>query len=273
MFKRVSTAIIMSTLICTMFTGCISGNKKPSAANNTSVSKSVSTTTSSRTETMVSSETEETINEKDISEMDYEITDASFNYYTNSIGNVEFYGIIEVTNTGYTDIYLKDCVFDIEDDDGHLLQSESFISSCPDIIAPGEKGYFYNNIGATQLDKDIPVDNGLRLVPNYKLEEGRGNIVDYEVSDTSLRKDDYGHAKVTGRITNTTDEDINLIYIQTIFKDSTGRVLLISGTNMTDIPAGSTGSFEVSTMFGNAAVDFDSIADFEVIARKTHYQF
>ena len=206
-------------------------------------------------------------------EMSYEITDTSFNYYTDSIGSVEFYGIIEVTNTGNTNIYLKDCTFDLEDNDGHLLQSESLISSCPDIIAPGEKGYFYNGIGSMFLDKDVSTDNGLNLVPHYKLIEANGDIVDYKVTDTALRKDDFDNAKVTGRITNSTDKDVSLLYVEVLFKDASGKVLVITGTNVTGIDAGSTTSFEVSTLFKNTAISFEDIADYEVVARKSHYQY
>ena len=206
-------------------------------------------------------------------EMKYEITDTSFNYYTDSIGSVEFYGIIEVTNTGNTNIYLKDCTFDLEDNDGHLLQSESLISSCPDIIAPGEKGYFYNGIGSMFLDKEVSTDNGLNLVPHYKLVEANGEIVDYEVSDTAFRKDDFGNAKVTGRIINNTDKDIGLLYVGVLFKDASGKVLIITGTNVMGIDAGSTTSFEVSTLFKNIAINFEDIAEYEVVARKSHYQY
>jgi hypothetical protein len=260
--KRKILSLLLSALLLIGAAGCASSGGKKQTAEGIATQK---------TEAEAAAETEATTAEEKL-KMSYENTDTSFNYYTNTIGNVEYYGIVEITNTGSTNIYLKDCTFDLEDNDGHLLQSASFISSCPDIIAPGEKGYFYNSIGSTQLDKEVSTDNGLNLVPQFKLEEGKGDIVDYEVSDTSLRKDDFGYAKVTGRITNTTDEDINLLYVQVIFKDTAGKVLSITGTNVMDISAGSTGSFEAGT-FGNSSVDFDSIAEFEVIARKTHYQF
>ncbi len=207
-------------------------------------------------------------------EMSYEITDTSFNYYTNSIGSVEFYGIVEVTNTGSKNIYLKDCTFDLEDNDGHLLQTESlFVSSCPDIIAPGEKGYFYNGIGANLLDKGVSTDNGLKLVPHYKLVEATGEIINYDVTDTELRKDNFGGAKVTGRLTNNTDKDVSLFYVNVVFKDASGKALYITGTNVMDLTAGATVSFEVSSAGANDSVNFDDIADYEVVARKDYYQF
>ena len=267
--KRKVLSLIVAGLLITGIAGCgSSGSKKQTAegiATQSTAAEADPKTTAAETAAATTTEAEKAT-------MAYENTDTKFVYYTNSIGSVEYYGIVEITNTGSTNIYLKDCTFDLEDNDGHLLQSTSFISNCPDIIAPGEKGYFYNSIGATTLDKDVSIDNGINLVPQFKLEEGKGDIVDYEVSDTALRQDNFGNPKVTGRITNTSDEDIGLIYVQIIFRDAAGKVLAIQGTNVSDISAGSTASFEASTMFRD---DFnsDDIADYEVVARKSHYQF
>ena len=73
----------------------------------------------------------------------YKITNAHFHHFKNSIGSNEYRAFVEVTNTSDTNLYLKGAVFDIEDNSGHLLQTEDWLSCCPDIIAPGEKGYFY----------------------------------------------------------------------------------------------------------------------------------
>ena len=270
--KQKVISLIVAGLLMVGVTGCrSSGSKKqtaegPATQSTSAEAKITPETTAAETKVITTAE------EKP--KMTFENTDTSFDFYTNSIGSVEFYGIVEITNTGSTNIYMKDCTFDLEDNDGHLLQSESmFVSSCPSIIAPGEKGYFYNGIGANLLDKEVSTDNGLNLVPSYKLEEAKGEIVDYEISDTALRKDDYGNAKVTGRLTNNTDEDISLLYVNVLFKDASGKVLFITGTNVMDVSAGAKTSFEVSTMYTNDSVDFDSIADYEIIARKRHYQF
>lgn len=270
--KQKVLSLIVAGLLMVGITGCRSsgsGNKKQTAegiaTQNTEAAPEMTATTGA--------ETEATTTAEEKPKMSFENTDTNFNYYTNSIGRVEFYGIVEITNTGSTNIYLKDCAFDIEDNDGHLLQSASLISKCPDIIAPGEKGYFYNGIGANLLDKEVSIDNGLKLVPHYKLEEARGESVDYEISDIALRKDDYGNAKITGRITNNTDKDDSLYYINALFKDSSGKVLFITGTNIMDLTAGSTVSFEITAMYADNSIDFDSIADYEIVARADYRQY
>ena len=206
--------------------------------------------------------------------MSYEISDTSFNYYTDSIGKVEYYGIVEITNTGECGIFLKDCVFDLEDDNGHLLQSDNIISTCPFVIAPGEKGYFYNMTGF--IDDSVSFDNGIKLVPNITLEEATGAddiYHDYEISDTDIREGSFGRPKVTGRITNDTSADENLARIYIIFYDADGKVLGISATYVTDLTAGSTQSFESEAYFIDDNVNLDSIADYKVVSRPTYYQF
>lgn len=206
-------------------------------------------------------------------EINYEISDTSFQYYENSIGRTEFYGYVEITNTGDTDIFMDDCTFDIEDNDGHLLQSESMISHCPEVISPGEKGYFYNNVGSTQIDEGVSLDNGVKLVPQIKLSPAKGKPHSYPVSDIGVTNGNLNDIKVTGRVENDTDEDISYIYINIIFYDSNGKVLALSGTSLTDIAAGNKGSFDTSTMFGNDNLKLEDIAETKVIAEDTYFQF
>lgn len=202
----------------------------------------------------------------------YEITDIVFNYHVNSIGSTEFQGIVEITNTGNTDLYLRGCTFDLEDDDGHLLQTERFISNCPDIIAPGEKGYYYNGIGSMLIDDGVSLDNGVNLVPELKVEKSRSGIVEYELSDVDIRNGSYGPT-VTGRVTNATDKDDSLLYVQVVFYDADGKAIGITGTNITGLSAGSKSSFEISTIGVPRDLTLDMIADYEVYARPHYIQF
>lgn len=220
------------------------------------------------------SQSEVSVTETTQSDFSYEVTDTSFHYYQNSIGKYEYYGIVEITNTGTSSIYMKDCTFDLEDNDGHLLQSDDMmVSSCPYVIKPGEKGYFYNNIGATTIDDSVSLDNGIQLVPNFKLEKATGDAVVYEVSDTEMREDDYGYIKVTGRVTNNTEENDSMCYVQFIFRDVNGKALFAFGTNVMGLDAGTTQSFDASAMFSDDSINKDDIASFDAVAMKMYYQF
>ncbi len=206
--------------------------------------------------------------------MSYEISDVVFVQKEDGLGDKYFYGIVEITNTGDCGIYMKDCSFDLEDDDGHLLQTEKYTSHCPDVIAPGQKGYFYNGYGS--IDDSVSLDNGIRLVPNVNLIEATGSdeemYSEYEVTDTDLREGDYWGPKVTGRVTNNLSEGETLVNVYVIFYDNDGKVLSIGGTYIDDLPAGSTQSFEYEGMF-SSSVDFDDIADYTVICRPEYHQY
>lgn len=206
---------------------------------------------------------------------EFEITKTTFVHYTNSIKKEEYSGIVEIKNTGSTYIFLNDCTFDFEDDEGHLLQSDKMISKGPDVIAPGEYGYFFNS---GYIDDGVSMDKGINLVPNFTVEvakKGKDALIDYEVSDIDLRDGDYGGLKVTGRVTNNTSEATNSIDVKIIavFKDSNGEILDIGYTYAEEMAAGGKTSFEITTIFGNEKVKAADVSEYKVYARGVSYNW
>ncbi|MBQ8121339.1 MAG: hypothetical protein IJ172_11275 [Ruminococcus sp.] len=224
------------------------------------------------TTTSAVAQTTTTTTTAEAAKAEYKITDQSFHYYQNSIGNYEYYGIIEITNTGSSNLYLGDCKFNLEDNNGHLLQVDDFVSTCPDIIAPGEKGYYYNGLGSTSISEGVSLANGVKLVPEFEVKVARDAIVDYPVSDTSMTKDEYGGMKIVGRVENTTSEDSSLLYIEALYLDANGKVLAISGVNVTELKANSKTGFEIDSMFMDDTVKPEQIKSFKIIARKMSIQ-
>lgn len=196
-----------------------------------------------------------------------------FDYYTNSIGKVEYYGIVEIKNTGKNDIYLSSCTFDLEDDSGHLLQSDDWISNCYTVIGPGEKGYFYNDLGSSYLDDGVNTSKGVNLVPNCSIKVATGRPHRYEVIDTDLKAGSYGYPTITGRIVNDTDEEISYIYVNFIFYDKNDNVIGITGTSVMDIAPGKKGSFDSMLMFSHDDLTLNNIAKYEVVAEDMYYQW
>ncbi len=256
---------ILVRTVCTSLAVCMfAGMAMASGSSGSSNSKETGSVTIAET-------TEETTTTEE-AKVEYEITNTTFLHHTNSIDNEEYVGIIEITNTGSTYIYLKECTFDFEDNDGHLLQTDKMISKSPDVIAPGEKGYFFND---GLIDDGVSLENGINLVPNFSLEiatKGAEAIIEYEVSDLDLRDGDYGGVKVTGRVTNNTTEETNHINatVTAIFFDSEGKILDIGYTYLDPISAGGKVSFELSTMLGNSEMSAEDVANYVVIARHTY---
>lgn len=199
--------------------------------------------------------------------IDYTVSNTTFYTYADSLDNIEYCFILEITNTGTCPLSLEDCYVDFEDKDGHLVSTEKFISSCPDIINPGEKGYFYNGSLALFLDADINSQDEIYAVPHMNITESKHEPVDYTVSDTSITKDSNS-PKILGRITNNTKKDNPLLYLNVIFYNSDGDVIGITGTNITDLNSGTTKSFECSGRFVAGDFDFDDIYEYKIIARQ-----
>ena len=202
--------------------------------------------------------------------VDYKVNQELFNHYTTTFGSHLAAAFVEIENTGNTPLYLHDGQFDVEDNSGHLLTTQTLVSTCPGALRPGETGYFYSDY----IDlSDVDDSNGLVFVPHYKVDEARHEIIDYEVSDLGIREDDMFKCKVSGRLTNTQDEEINLLYVNVIYYDSEGRVLGISGTNITDVQPGDTTSFELIGQFFYDGVTYSDIAEYKVIPRAWYMQF
>ena len=258
-----SSTTIESSQIKENSSGAITStqNGKEQNGSNQDNSKTNNSTSSSNSNSTASQE-----------KMAYDITDTIFEITDSYFGNgFECRVIIEVTNTGNVPIYLHDCVLDFEDDDGHLLETYDFVSNIPDIVQPGEKGYFYTN-GNHSFDEDVDFENGCNLVPKLSIEKARGELKSHEVVDVSLYNSDYGTVGCRGRIIIETDKEISLIYVTTVYYDSEGKVLGISGTNVTDITANDQTSFDDAGLF-MPNFDVDDVADYKIYADEMYLQF
>ncbi len=203
----------------------------------------------------------------------YAVTYQGYTLYEDYSGDVRDYIIIEVENTGTTDLYLDSASFSFEDADGNLLGVESgLISSDPEIIAPGEKGYFYQNMGSPTGNLDV--DEEYTLVADLTIKVAANKIVRYEISDTSISEGSTGPVDVIGRITNSTDEDDSLVWIAVILYDENDIPLGVCGTNITDLSAGQTQTFSLSSVYlSHLDISLEDVDHYQLYACKTQYQW
>lgn len=205
-----------------------------------------------------------------IQSVNYSIGEMTFYTYDDN----SYYRFIQpITNTGNVPLYLKNCTLDIEDENGHLLSTESFISNCPDVISPGETGYFYNGLVSLSTNDAVKNASSIVAVPKLEIVESDEEPIVYRISDTSFTQDNFSPS-VVGRITNNTREDDSLVYVEAIFYGKNGNVIYITGTNIMNLLAGQTQSFKISILpTSDENVSYENIANYKVIARKAHYQF
>ena len=202
-------------------------------------------------------------------ELTYEITYQNAETWVNSIGTVWVQVIVEVTNTGSVPLYLSSGAFDLEDQSGSLVKSVSMVSSYPDIIEPGEKGYYYEE---TTLDVDEPIE--LVVLPRPDIRRARIENIRYAVTDLTLSETTFNDIKMMGRVENTHDEEQEMVYVVAILFDSNGvpigRILEII---MEHFQPGDKIGFEASSFSMPNRIKLGDIASHEVYAYPMQYQF
>lgn len=208
--------------------------------------------------------------------LSYEVVDSGLSYWKDS-DDYDRFAFVAIKNTDTKAIYLKSCNMDFEDKDGHLIESTDFVSNCPDVIDPGEIGYFYvSGVNGGYFDEGVDLSNGCNLVAQFSLQASKETVTPYEVSDTKLSFTSYFGDPcpvVTGRVKNTSDEDDDMFYINCILKNADGKIFWISGTNVMNLYAGVQLGFEISVLYGSPDLTPDNIKSYEVIAEPSYYQY
>lgn len=215
--------------------------------------------------------TQNNTNENGVS---YKITYQNSKLYEDSHGKTYCYAIVEVNNTGSSNLYLKDAIFDFEDQNGNLLATySSLISSDPNIIAPGEKGYFYCNMAA--LSGNINSNTDYIFKPTLQIEKSKNDIIRYEISNLSMTEGEFlSPVKIIGRVTNNTNKDDSMVWVSCVLYRADGTPIAVHGTNVLGLKAGQTLSFDANAVYlMSLGLDYSEIASYKVYACKTQYQF
>ena len=189
--------------------------------------------------------------------------------YTDSIGSVWVQVICPVTNTGTKNLYLSSGTMDLEDTDGHLVESLSMVSVFPEVIQPGETAYYYEE---TILDGGDP--GALNVLPHVKVKEAKVDCIRFEISDVDIADESYGDVKVTGRVENTTSEDENLVQVIALLFDADNNLIALPFTYLTDgLTAVDKIGFSMTTFSVPDSVTAGAVDHYEVYAYPQQFQF
>lgn len=261
-------SIVMALLLAVSLFGCGDPSDSPNNTQDTKPDTAESTTQDSPDSNEEPSQDTEPA-PSNAEEDAYEITYANARIYTDSIGSVWTQVIVEIENTGSTDLYLSSGAYDLEDANGGLIASETMVSTYPEVISPGEKAYMYNE---TTLESGVEGD--IVVVPRPSVEKAKVENIRYAISDLSISDGQYGDLKALGRIENTTSEDASMVYIVIILKDSNNTPIGQMFTILTDdLKAGDKIGFEVSAFALPDDITADSVADFVTYAYPMQFQF
>lgn len=156
----------------------------------------------------------------------FEITDCEVWYVqdgTYSGDYIDGVAVVEVVNTGETNLFLKECFFEFEDDYGQFLGTGGIVDmvvAVPSVIAPGETGYFIRKIVCPM--EELDTSNGLRVKVRIDIRQTTKEAVYYDVEYRSAGFD------IAGTVHNTTSEASNRWTLVALYKNDRGQVIQFS---------------------------------------------
>lgn len=279
MKKRMNLLVFMIAAMV-LLSGCNSsgGASTKSTENNTEpVAENIETggdDSASEKDNTEASENDSISEENDIesekNEKSYEITYQKSRAWTNSIETMWIQTIIEITNTGDSSLFLDSGAYDLEDADGKLITSRTMVSVYPQIIEPGEKAYYYEE---TTLDDPVDVEE-LVVIPRPDIKKSKTENIKLTTSDVEIKNDEYSGVKMIGRVENNTDEVQNMVYVSAILYDSDGNPIgQIFTILMEEINPGDKIGFEASAFSLPDDITAESVANYEIFAYPSQYQF
>ena len=279
-----TTAAVLLAVMVLSFVSCddlqIQSDETVVNTTNTEVSTETEIESSVQDQTSQKETNQEQSNQEEIKQeqpeqntdllMSYEITDCRARTWTNSIGSVWLQTIVEITNTGTTNLYLSSGAYDLEDNLGNLITSRTMVSAYPNVLAPGEKGYMYDE---ATLDENY--DGELTVLPREDIEESRVDLIRFTVTDTKISNDKYGRLKMVGRVENSSkEEQTGMIYIVAVLYDNTGSFVGQMSTILTeDLAVGDKIGFEMSEFSLPDDITAEIVTDYVIYAYPLQYQF
>ena len=189
--------------------------------------------------------------------------------YADSIGSTWVQISVPVTNTGDRNLYMGSGTMDLEDASGHLVDSKKLVSFYPQVLAPGETGWYYEN---TLLDS--APSSELAVIPHVDVREAKVECIRYEASDISFTDEKYGGLKATGRITNTTAQDESMAYVVVFLFDAEDNLVGQTFTILNDdLKAGDTMGFSTHSFGSNDGINVDEVTGYRLFAYPQQFQF
>ena len=165
----------------------------------------------------------------------YDMTDTYLDVYTGEDGVTYADAIVEITNTGTASLSLNDASFELLNESGSAIASEDLVFNAPNIVHPGEKGYFY-------ITSPMELPGGYFPGYDYKLRSTLDisaalvGAHEFPVSDVQLSENSDG-LKAVATVTNDSDDDES-ITLFAMFYDNDGRIMGVGHNLMKDVPAG-----------------------------------
>lgn len=247
--KPIIALALVVFMLLSVLSGCLIITDEPSGSGNNSGKSN--TNTSSTTAAKES----------------YKVGEATVTVWTNSINTKWVRVIVPIINDGKADLYLSSSSIDLETSDGKLIQTLKYVSVYPEVIKPGETGYYFQ-----ETTYDGNETKNIKAILHPDVDKAKVECVRLKTSDLQLKDDKYTGLKVIGRVENDTDDEQSLVYVAAILYDKNKNVIGIKYTIISDdIGVGEKIGFEAISLTSD--IKSSNVASFEVIAYPNQFQF
>lgn len=186
-----------------------------------------------------------------------------------SIGSAWVQVAVPVKNTGSENLYLGAGTIDLEDMDGHLVESLSLVSVYPQVLKPGETAWYFEEATLDEMPS-----SDLKAVPHVDVKEASVDCIRYETSDVTISDNEFGEVKITGRVENTTEEEGTMVEIAAFLYDADENFIGIIYTYLDgSLAAGDKMGFSASSFANVKGLTAADVANYKIYAYPTQYQF
>lgn len=145
----------------------------------------------------------------------YEFGNCRVTTYKSEAGDIWAFAVAEVLNTSDQPLYLDSADFFLLDSKGTVLKELDYVAAYPQVIAPGERGYFCD---VTSLELEEAPELQLSFSPN--IFPTQKEPLRYPLSELVLDNAPFAGLSLAGKVENTLSEDGELVCIGAILFDA-----------------------------------------------------
>jgi hypothetical protein len=248
--------VILTLIIAGMLlTGCAS--EAPSVSVNEPKQQEIEQTAQVKKPTPLPTEAPTEVPAVQI-EIPYSHTDVVKRKYSTSH---QFFGIVEITNTGSGNLFLFDSSLEFVDPTGTFIVNGIIAVPCPNVVQPGESSYLY-----AFADFDGDFTEPVSLMPHGGIIESPYDCIRLPVSEPKLtRNTDVLGFEVTVYVENDTGSDVSNIMVGSVLKNIDGNPVCVACELVDEIKAGDKIMVSMNSVFTDWIVE-DSIAKIDAYA-------
>ena len=141
----------------------------------------------------------------------YSISNCQAYAYRTDSGSICAFLTATVTNTGTDTLFLDYAECTLTDAAGETVAYADYVAAYPQIIAPGEKGYYCEIIPLDVAEAD---EFNLSIAENIVTTDAAPT--QYDVSEVRVETSPYGYAVSSGTVKNNTQADGDLVCVCTL---------------------------------------------------------